>query len=174
MNDQDLSLVLDWRNQENVRKYMYTNHIISKSEHEAWWESIKSRNDIIPLIFEFESQPNAFVSFSDITRSNQNASWAFYLSPSAKRGIGSLVEFFAIKYAFENLKLHKLKCEVLETNSSVIKLHKKFGFIEEGVFREEHRIEGRYIDIFRLGLLKLEWYQTSEKLHQKLIKIWKL
>ena len=39
MTESDLPRVLSWRNAEDVRKNMYTSHIITEPEHRAWWAS---------------------------------------------------------------------------------------------------------------------------------------
>ncbi|WP_157760461.1 UDP-2,4-diacetamido-2,4,6-trideoxy-beta-L-altropyranose hydrolase [Thiomicrorhabdus arctica] len=173
MNDSDLDTVREWREREEVKKFMYTRHAITKDEHQCWWESIRDRCDILQMIVELDSIPIGVVSFSQIDLINSNAVWAFYLGPNSPRGIGSLIEFYAIKYAFEVLNLHKLKCEVLGINQSVIKLHKKFGFIEEGIFREEHLYDNVFIDVYRLGLLQNDWLSISETLENRMLKIWK-
>ena len=43
-----------------------------------------------------------------------------------------MMETLALDYAFNELKINRLECEVLEFNSKVISFHKKFGFQEEG------------------------------------------
>lgn len=172
MTEQFLPLIREWRNRDEVRKFMYTRHLISENEHLEWWKRVNGSTDTIPLIFEYESVPMAFVSFSGIDSQNKNASWAFYLGPMAKRGIGSLVELLAIQYAFQKLRLHKLKCEVLAINQSVIKLHKKFGFSEEGLFKEEHFYETEFVDVVRLGLLSNDWAHLSNRMEEKMTKLW--
>jgi UDP-4-amino-4,6-dideoxy-N-acetyl-beta-L-altrosamine N-acetyltransferase len=44
MNDNDLKMVLNWRNQPEVRQRMFTRHEISMEEHQAWWN--KTKNDV--------------------------------------------------------------------------------------------------------------------------------
>jgi UDP-4-amino-4,6-dideoxy-N-acetyl-beta-L-altrosamine N-acetyltransferase len=168
----DLDMIRSWRNREDVRKFMYTRHEISKNEHQQWWDKVSQLSDSKYLLFEYNGVPNAVVSFSEINTKSENATWAFYLGNNAKRGLGSLVEYEAIQYAFESLGLHKLKCEVLEINPSVIKLHKKFGFKEEGVFREEHFYDSNYINVIRLAILDNDWQEIKESLEHKLKKVW--
>jgi RimJ/RimL family protein N-acetyltransferase len=81
------------------------------------------------------------------------------------------MEALALEYAFFTLKLHKLQCEVLAFNELVIKLHKKFGFIVEGTLREQHKIDGEYGDIYRLGLLKAEWEEKRKDMLNKLLNM---
>ena len=79
------------------------------------------------------------VGFTNIDERNQNCSWAFYAAPVAPKGTGSRMEFSPWKMAFQELNVHKMYCEVLGFNTPVIKLHQKFGFEREGIFREQHR-----------------------------------
>lgn len=81
------------------------------------------------------------------------------------------MEFLALEYAFTQLALHKLHCEVLAFNAPVIRLHQKFGFQVEGVFREHHRIENDFVDVYRLGLLVHEWETKRSDMEEKLATI---
>jgi UDP-4-amino-4,6-dideoxy-N-acetyl-beta-L-altrosamine N-acetyltransferase len=172
MREADLVMVRDWRNREDVRKFMYTQHEISMKEHQNWWNNMSKRTDNVQLIFEYKGQACAVVSFSELSQNNKNASWAFYLGDSAKRGIGSLVEFEALEYAFNILNLHKLKCEVLALNDTVIKMHKKYGFKEEGYFIDEYLYDFDFIDIYRLATFNADWQKTKKIISTKLDRIW--
>ncbi|MEY9200322.1 UDP-4-amino-4,6-dideoxy-N-acetyl-beta-L-altrosamine N-acetyltransferase [Sinorhizobium sp. CCBAU 05631] len=153
----DLPMMRNWRNIPSVRDKMYTCHEISEEEHQRWWARIKSADNQRYFIYEYQNVPMGVVSFNNIDEGNENASWAFYASPDAERGTGSRMEFLALDYAFFELKLHKLSCEVLDFNTTVIRLHKKFGFVEEGILRQQYQRDGTFYDIHRLGVLASEW-----------------
>lgn len=155
--DDDQMIMRRWRNIPAVREKMYTCHEISEEEHLRWWERTKSVRNNQYFIYEYRNTPMGVVSFNNIDKQNENASWAFYASPDAERGTGSRMEFLALDHAFFDLKLHKLSCEVLDFNTSVIKLHKKFGFVEEGIFRQHYQRDGQFYDIHRLSILAREW-----------------
>ena len=72
-----------------------------------------------------------------------------------------------MEYAFTKWGLHELCCEVLAFNSTVIKLHEKFGFKVEGILREQHKLEDAFIDIFRLGMLAADWSAKREEMRLK-------
>lgn len=163
----EIELILSWRNDPNVRRNMYTRHEISLEEHIDWWQHVCSTDDIKYFIYEVDETPLGVVGFSQIDEVNSNCSWAFYSSPNAPKGSGSRMEFLAIDYAFSVLGLNKLHCEVLAFNSSVIKLHEKFGFRIEGIFRQHHLFEGSFIDIYRLGLLSSEWIAKRDQMLEK-------
>jgi UDP-4-amino-4,6-dideoxy-N-acetyl-beta-L-altrosamine N-acetyltransferase len=122
-------------------------------------------------MYELDAVPLGIVGFNHIDQANRNAAWAFYAAPDAPRGTGSKMEYLALNHAFDQLGLHKLQCEVLAFNEPVIKLHKKFGFKVEGVFREQHRVDERFVDIFRLGLLANEWAEHHDPMLTKLTKL---
>ncbi|TBU91662.1 UDP-4-amino-4,6-dideoxy-N-acetyl-beta-L-altrosamine N-acetyltransferase [Stutzerimonas kirkiae] len=171
INPEELELMLAWRNAPSVRANMYTRHEISLAEHLAWWSRIQGRSDQKYFMYEFQGAPLGIVAFTGIDRTNQNSSWAFYASPQAQKGTGSKMEFVALEYAFRNIQLHKLCCEVLAFNTPVIKLHQKFGFKVEGVLREQHMVDEAFVDIYRLGVLASEWAVQREEMLHKLLKL---
>jgi RimJ/RimL family protein N-acetyltransferase len=67
------------------------------------------------------------------------------------------MEALALEYAFSVLGLHKLCCEVLEFNKPVLGLHKKFGFEEEGFFKEQRLIGANLVGVYRLAIASAHW-----------------
>ena len=167
----ELELMLSWRNAPAVRANMYTRHEISLDEHLQWWSKIIDRVDQSYYMYEFHGVPSGIVAFTGIDLVNNNSSWAFYASPDASRGTGSRMEFLALECAFRKMNLHKLCCEVLGFNTPVIRLHQKFGFAVEGVLREQHLVDGTYVDVHRLGLLSDEWLAISDKVEARLLRL---
>jgi UDP-4-amino-4,6-dideoxy-N-acetyl-beta-L-altrosamine N-acetyltransferase len=171
IKDSELELMLSWRNEPAVRDNMYTTHEIALKEHLVWWEGVRGSDSQRYFMYEHDGQPLGIVGFASIDRANQNSSWAFYASPDAPRGTGSLMEMLALDYAFSEIGLHKLFCEVLAFNAPVIKLHEKFGFKIEGILRDQYKRDGLFIDIYRLGLLVGEWADIFDGMNSKLTRL---
>ncbi|AMK26080.1 MULTISPECIES: UDP-4-amino-4,6-dideoxy-N-acetyl-beta-L-altrosamine N-acetyltransferase [Sphingobium] len=169
ISPEELELMLSWRNATNVRANMYTRHVISLDEHLAWWANVREREDVRYFMYEFQEIPSGIVGLTEIDRDSANCCWAFYASPDAPKGSGVRMEYLTLEYAFNDLNLVKIYCEVLAFNKSVIKLHQKFGFQVEGIFRQQHRVDGQLTDIYRLGLLSGEWAAKREELLPKLL-----
>lgn len=157
MEEKDLDMVLAWRNAPDVRMNMYTTHIISIEEHRRWFESLSQDDSRRYFIFEKHGHPSGVVAFTDINNESGTASWAFYSGDVAARGVGSLMEFYALDYAFETLKLNKLCCEVISFNKSVLGFHRKHGFEVEGIMRRQYFRSGEYHDIYHLAIFKDNW-----------------
>lgn len=167
VRDDELGLMLSWRNAPAVRANMYTRHEIGLDEHLAWWQRTRERDDASYLMFEADGRALGIVAFTGIDRANRNAVWAFYADPDAPQGTGSRMEWLALERAFDTLALHKLSCEVLAFNDKVIRLHLKFGFQVEGTFREHHVVDGRFVDVVRLAILAPEWAARREAMWRR-------
>ncbi len=149
--------VRELRNEPSVRTNMYTNHEIDVNEHLGWIAGLKTdRRQIVFAVLE-EDQPVGVASVNAIDRIHRKADWAFYLTPTARGGLGAAIEMAMITFVFDTLGLEKLNCEVIERNEPVVKLHEKFGFQREG-FREANVIQSGYrIGVHFLGLRKDQW-----------------
>lgn len=147
------------RNQHSVRKSMYTEHEIGLDEHLIWVQRLDSDNRQIVFVVLIEGVVSGVVSVNAIDRLHKKLDWAFYLDENVRGGLGAALEFSLLDFVFSNLMMEKLNCEVIETNEAVVKMHKKFGFSEEGFRRENIEKNGERIGVFFLGITKAEWLQ---------------
>jgi len=166
-NDKDR--ILHWRNSERVRCNMYNDHVISQQEHDAWFARALVDTPAAYLIFMHEEKPIGFISFTSINKLHGRCYWAFYLGETdVPRGAGSVMEFFALDYAFLMLKIRKLCCEVFTFNAGAIKLHEKFGFVHEGRFVEHYLKNGKYEDIVCLAKFGATWTEDRDKFKSRI------
>lgn len=157
----DLEMILEWRNNPEVRSKMYTNHIITWSEHQRWFKKTSKDPTKKHFIYEEGGLPLGVVAFENIDIKNKRASWLFYSGDLSRRGLGRRMEYCALQYAFDNLGLHKLYCEVIAFNTPVLNLHLKFGFIIEGILKDHYFDGQQYHDVYRLALFE-EWWNTTK------------
>jgi UDP-4-amino-4,6-dideoxy-N-acetyl-beta-L-altrosamine N-acetyltransferase len=157
---EDLDLVLTWRNSPRVRENMYTNHLITAEEHRRWFE--KASHDPSKRLLMCVDESGiavGVIAFSDIDPLHKRATWAFYSGESGRRGVGSEMERLALDFAFENLGLEKLNCEVLSFNMPVVDFHRKHGFRIEGIFRAQYTRDGIAHDVYRLAHFRRDWLE---------------
>jgi RimJ/RimL family protein N-acetyltransferase len=72
------------------------------------------------------------------------------------KGIGSDAVYTLCKFAFEELRMHRLEARVLEHNERARRIFEKVGFKSEGIERESHYAEGKWWNVTLLGLLERE------------------
>ena len=161
LTDLDLELqmmVLMIRNEANVRKWMYTDHVIAESEHLDWIRRLRTdERQLVFAVLGSDRVPLGVVSVNAIDRLHRKADWAYYLAESARGGLGSALEYAIINYVFDSMGLDKLNCEVLEGNDAVVKMHTKFLFREEGFRRSNIIKNGVRIGVHFLGLTREDW-----------------
>lgn len=157
----DLPILLTWRNHPDVRQFMLSQHEISLKEHLQWFASVSIDPSRKLMIIEDTTQPIGFVQFSNVADGGI-ADWGFYTRPGAKKGTGRELGLIALNYAFQSLKVHKVCGRAIESNKSSIILHKRLGFSNEGILRDQQRIGCTYHSLFCFGLLAWEW--NAEKL----------
>jgi len=152
----DKQSMREWRDSVNVRPYMYTDHMIGAEEHSEWFDRMIVDETKKYWVIELDNTPVGVVNLTNIDTDNRCCDWAFYIfDPNVRgKGVGSFVEKYILKYVFENLKLQKLSCEVLETNPNVVKMHEKFGFVQEGFYEKAIKKGNELIGFYRLSILK--------------------
>lgn len=161
MSESDLEQVLEWRNHPEVRRYMFSTQEIAMDEHAVWYAGAEKSPNIELLIYEQGGTAQGFVN---ITRSRfaHVADWGFYLSPNAPKGSGRELGKRALKYAFSELRFHKVCGQALGFNTRSISFHTRLGFSEEGRLREQF-FDGRHFhDVICFGLLSTEWQSPIE------------
>ena len=160
------------RNQDAVRANMYTTHEISSEEHAAWIERVLSTDATLFFGVMLNGVLVGGASLNAIAHPHQRADWAYYLDTNQQgRGLGAALEFRFLDHVFDQTPIQKLNCEVLDSNQAVIKMHKRFGFVEEGV-RRNHILRQdsagmlQRLDVHLLGITRQEWAAARAKLRQ--------
>ena len=156
------------RNQPGIRASMYTEHEISPEEHRKWLSTLTSDpRQIIFAVLDDQARALGIVSVNALDLLHQKSDWAFYLDETERGGLGAALEFNFIDHVFNHLKIEKLNCEVIETNAAVVKLHKRFGFVEEGFRRENIIKNGQRIGVHFLGLTRRDWTASRNDVGEK-------
>ena len=164
-HDKDIDQIRTWRNSSVVSNWMYGEHVISETEHHAWFHNLKTDGTKKYWLIESDGRAIGVSYIYDIDSKNRHASWGFYIvdDRSRRTGAGYYVEVFMLYFVFEHLKLNKLNCEVLAENNAVWKLHEKLGFRREGLFLSHISKAGKYHDVIRLALLQSKWLSVKQK-----------
>lgn len=156
MSHFDLEMVLAWRNNINVRRYMNTQHEITLDEHKSWFKRTLQDSKNHLLIFEVNQKALGFISIIE-AKSEKIARWGFYAAPEAPKGCGRLLGTAALSYAFADLKLNKIYGTVLANNQRSINLHLALGFKKENLIRDQY-LDGIVCQsILSFVLLSSDW-----------------
>ena len=156
LKHEDLLMVLSWRNRPEVRQYMLTQREIGLDEHSKWFDKASQDKTRRLLIVEDSLQPVGFVQLNNVCGGGIS-DWGFYVRPDAPKGSGRKLGLTTLTYAFNELGLHKVCGQVIDSNHVSIAFHNRLGFKREGALRDQQRIHGVYYTLIYFGLLAQEW-----------------
>ena len=167
IDENDLSLLLNWRNQESIREVMFNSDMISWEKHSKWFHNLQKNDSIISKVFYFDDIPYGVLNITQIDPVNNTCEWGFYIgSLTAPKGMGTILGYTALNYIFRELHIRKLSAQVFEFNNKSINFHNKMGFTQEGKLREHVLRNEQYIDILLYGFLSSEWEEQFVILKQ--------
>ncbi|QEO57207.1 UDP-4-amino-4,6-dideoxy-N-acetyl-beta-L-altrosamine N-acetyltransferase [Francisella marina] len=124
-------MILSWRNHSEIKKWMYNTHDISLADHLSFIEKLKEDDSKLYFLVKRGDNYLGVIDFYNFKNEEREGEYGLYANPlTTVPGVGRLLNSISIDYAFNVLKLKKLKLEVFETNVKVINLHRKFKFTE--------------------------------------------
>jgi RimJ/RimL family protein N-acetyltransferase len=77
--------------------------------------------------------------------------------PHRGRGYGRDAVRVLVDYAFRIRNLHRVHLDTVSTNVAGQRAYLAAGFVEEGRLREHAWVDGRYVDLLQMGVLRSEW-----------------
>lgn len=165
--------VMDYYNieisSELIRMYGGNTREISKKTMENATSFIQSiQNHPLEWCVEFEGRLIGQARLT-INEADNRARYAIGLfDPSVwGKGLGTEITQLVMRYAFDELSLHRVDLRVLEYNHRAIKCYEKCGFIIEGTEREGALIEGKYETDLIMSMLDREYNEVHRDLTKK-------
>lgn len=154
LDNEEKEMVRVWRNNKDIRKWMYQDHIITDVEHDNFFEKLKEDNkNLYWLLKNITGEYIGIISLNKIDFRNKNAYLGIYSNPEKKIHYGNLM-VSSLKELISNvIPLHTLKIEVLENNERAINFYKKSGFNEEGRLKEFILKDSKWQDVIVMGII---------------------
>ncbi|MEX5938151.1 GNAT family N-acetyltransferase [Mammaliicoccus sciuri] len=91
---------------------------------------------------------------------NEKTSIGYYIDETYQNlGIITECTKFLIAYCFEELKLNRIEIQTSTKNIKSQKIPQKLGFKQEGILRQNEKLNNKYSDSYVFSLLKSEYYK---------------
>lgn len=129
LSHDDKSKILEWRNNESTRRWMYTSTPISTESHLAFIDRLETDATKKYFVVSYHEEQIGVIYFTSIE--NKIAEFGLYSNPTLK-GKGNKLMSCICEYGFKVLQLNKLTAEVFYDNEKAIKLYRSFDFQETG------------------------------------------
>lgn len=156
----DLAAMFGWIND---RDHVLSNapyKPISESQHEEWFAAVRQRTDLVLFAIRLLETSKLIGScqLHNISEIHRNAELQIRLGDASERGkgLGTEAVKLLLSFAFNDLNLHRVYLHVFKTNTAAIRSYEKAGFVREGVLRQAAHINGDYVDVLVMGVLREE------------------
>lgn len=151
------------RDAEAVRMYggdYRTMEPFTEEDVERWY-----RHQLQPYTWVIEAEGRCIggVSLHSVNLSDRRAQVAIGIHAPEMRdhGHGTEAMRLVLRYAFEQLKLHRVGLRVLEYNHRAIASYEKCGFVREGIERDSAHVADQWHSDVIMGVLEHEFRAAS-------------
>ncbi len=160
----DIPAFVRWFGDPDVREFLMLNSPISHAQEEKWFEHQLDNSNTELFAIEINEGENAGTHIGNISLDNLNgqtrsAELGIVIGEKAywSQGYGSDAIRTLLRFAFEDLNLHRVALRVHQDNARGIHVYEKCGFVHEGRLREAVFKHGRYYDELRMAVLSHEF-----------------
>lgn len=127
-------MIRSWRNYKEIRRLMYSRHLISKAEHAGFIEKLKKEK--IKFYWLVRINTGEFIGVISLERVdfvNGHCYLGIYTNPFLPvSGKGVILMKCLKDLVFGKARMHTLKLEVVADNQRAIRFYKRSGFKSEG------------------------------------------
>jgi len=159
--DDDLDDYLSWVNDQEITRYMATgNYPVSRKNLQDYIMSFhESKGLLLGIFTKKEEKHIGNITVHSIDHQNRIAEIGILIGNKDMhlRGFGLEALSLVVYHAFIRLNLNKLCAGLVKGNVASQRLFEKAGFKREGILREHFYLDGKYLDCYRMGLLRDEF-----------------
>ena len=160
----DLERVFTWINDREVTRFLTARYPVSHADEQRWLESGPA-NSIQGVRLAIETRGGVHIGSIGLHRLNaedRNAHLGIMIGDKAywSNGHGTDAITTLLRFAFGEMNLRKVSLHLFDFNDRALACYKKCGFQEEARLRQHYFGEGRYWDVFAMGVLRDEFEES--------------
>ena len=173
----DMASLRQWRNEPEVTRWGYSNHVISEEEHSAWFDAMLVDASKVYWKIVVDGVAVGAIFLTSISDQERSCEWGMYLADNDVRGKGVAQAACALsfRHAFSDLAMKVVKCEAFEQNEAAIGLYESVGYERTGVQAGAVKRGDEMLSVVTLELTRESWNAIEsnvlQKLHEKEVNI---
>lgn len=131
LTEDKIEFVRDWRNKPEVQQYMVFRDYITPEMQKQWFSRISNSNNFY-FILSKDGKDIGLINIKDIDYSKGEGESGSLIWDVSFRNmqIGTKSQILLTDFAFDSLKLNRLKATILENNVRSARLYLKFGYAQ--------------------------------------------
>lgn len=159
IEEKDLELIMGWRMDEEITRYMNTNPKLTLEGQRKWFAKVSADPDVRYWMILVDGEPAGVINLTGLTNPEGDLGWAYYMGERRLRSIKTALalEMSMYDYVFDVLGKRAVYSDVFTLNKGVIQLHKLCGC--EVVEEKKNYVckEGIFYDVTFLRMTDVIW-----------------
>jgi RimJ/RimL family protein N-acetyltransferase len=157
----DVDALLPWVNDPEVtRTLIIWRPMNREAELEFLDRTAKSEQDVVlGIVVKATGRLIGAAGLNLLDTRVRQCQFGIFIGDAAERGKGYGTEATRLltDFAFATLNLNRVWLHVTTENAAGIKAYERVGYRREGILRQAHYKEGRYVDLVTMAILRDEW-----------------
>lgn len=171
VEEKDLSILRDWRNNEDFRKFFREYKELNLANQYNWFKKyvVEDRNTLMFIIEDRDTEEYLGVcGLCYINWVHRNADLSLYIGKdniyidTHKGGYCFDILDQLFEYGFNRLNMHKVWCEIYSFDDKKHELFDNYGLTKDGVLRDNYFYDGKYQNSHLFSILEDEWRNKSK------------
>jgi RimJ/RimL family protein N-acetyltransferase len=174
MEMDDLDRNYRWMNDREVTRHLAMRYPLSLAAETAWMQAgvAKPMAFGANVFFAIETKDGAHIgniNFHEMSAEQRKAHLGVVIGEKEywSKGYGTDAMRTFLRFAFDEMNLHRVDLTVDADNPRAIACYRKCGFVEEARMRQAIYSRGAYADQFVMGILREEFYARESERNGK-------
>ena len=155
---EDKEILFKWINDRELVHFNAPYKPVSELEHDEWFKRITQKEDVFFFTIK-ENEKDVTIGSCQLHNVHQVHRSAELQTRIGDRkyqnkGYGTEAIELLLKFGFQDLNLHRIYLHVLKDNERARKVYLKTGFTIEGELSEAAFINGKYVDVQLMSILR--------------------
>lgn len=161
LTEADAEVLFEWINSRELVTHSAAFRPVHECAHLEWFRDIQKRSDTVIFGVRDSTRGRLLGSAQllNIHPVHRSAELQIRIGEASGRdkGLGTQSVRQLVDFGFRDMNLHRIYLRVFESNERARRVYEKVGFAVEGQLREAAYVEGRFVDLIVMALLRDQW-----------------
>jgi RimJ/RimL family protein N-acetyltransferase len=166
LGTEDLPILWRWINDRDLVLFNSPYRPVSEAQHGEWFERMSRASDAVTFGIRLIDGDRLIgtTQLTGIHPVHRSAELQIRIADPADRGrgLGTEAVTLLLDLAFRDLNLNRVGLHVFAANAAAVRAYEKCGFVREGLLRQAAHIDGQYVDVAVLGVLRSEHERRAQ------------
>jgi RimJ/RimL family protein N-acetyltransferase len=158
LRHEDKEILFQWINNRTLVNYGAPYRPISELNHEEWFKAVTRKDDVFFFVIKEKEKKTSIGScqLHNVHWIHRSAELQIRIGDEKYRnkGYGAEAVELLLQFGFQDLNLHRVYLHLLKDNERARKAYLKAGFVVEGDLHDAAFINGKYVDLQMMSILR--------------------